>query len=204
MLEQFFGSKTRFELLNIFFNNANSNFYVRELVKISGMQLNSIRRELGNLENLGIIEEHKNYKAPDEFTNKIKCNLPIRRKYFRLNKDFLLLKEIECLIIKSKLLLEKKLIDRLNNLGEIKKLILTGIFTGVKKSSIDILIIGDNIEGKRVSELIDKFGHYVNRDINYAVLSEEEYKYRWGIKDKFLFSILDQEKIVIDNKKEKN
>ncbi|MFH1191916.1 MAG: hypothetical protein V1655_00395 [bacterium] len=196
MLEQFFGSKTRMELLNFYFSNINKSFYVRELVKLTGMQLNSIRRELDNLVKFGILMEDKEYKpVSNSFTNE-QCNLPIKRKYYKLNNNFVLYKEIETLMLKSKLLLENNLIKKLKELGKIKSLILTGIFIGVKDSSIDILIIGE-VDKNKLKELIHKFGTYVNKDLNYSVLSEEEYKYRLNIKDRFLFDILEKEKIEI-------
>lgn len=198
MLEQFFGSKTRMELLNFYFNNVNKSFYVRELVKLTGMQLNSIRRELDNLVKFGILMEDKEYKpAINSFSNK-KFNLPIKRKYYKLNNNFVLYKEIETLMLKSKLLLENKLIEKLNELGKIKNLILTGIFIGLKDSSIDILIIGE-VDRHKLKDILHKFGAFINKDLNYAVISEEEYKYRLNIKDKFLFDILDKEKIEIKN-----
>lgn len=195
MLEQFFGSKTRIELLGFFFSNSDKNFYVRELVKLTGMQLNSIRRELENLTNFGIIFEDKDYNREDSLSEK-KCNLPVKRKYYKLNKDFVLYKEIETLIVKSKLLLENKLIEKLNGAGNIKIIILSGIFTGIKTSPVDILIVGD-VNKEKIKELIHKFGAYINKDINYSTLSETEYKYRWNIKDNFLFNILEHEKIEI-------
>lgn len=186
------------ELLNFYFNNVNKSFYVRELVKLTGMQLNSIRRELDNLVKFGILMEDKEYKpAINSFSNK-KFNLPIKRKYYKLNNNFVLYKEIETLMLKSKLLLENKLIEKLNELGKIKNLILTGIFIGLKDSSIDILIIGE-VDRHKLKDILHKFGTFINKDLNYAVLSEEDYKYRLNIKDKFLFDILDKEKIEIKN-----
>ncbi|MFH0856603.1 MAG: hypothetical protein V1860_01765 [bacterium] len=199
MLEQFFGSKTRTELLGFLFSEPTKNFYVRELVKLTGIQLNSIRRELENLANFGIIIEDKESKHYEKDIIDKKFNLPIKRKYYKLNKDFVLYKEIETLIVKSRLLLENKLVDKLNNAGNIKLIILSGIFTGIKTSAIDILVVGD-INKEKLKELIHKFGTYINKDINYSTLTEEEYKYRLNIKDKFLFNILDQEKIEIKNK----
>jgi len=196
MLEQFFGSKTRFKLLHFFFNHSEGSFYVRELVRKTGMQLNSIRRELENLVKFGIIFEDKAYKGSRQEMYGKNSNLPIRRKYFKINLNFVLYKELETLIIKSKLLLEHNLIEKITNLGKIKLLILTGIFTGVKNSSVDILIIG-SIDNNDFKNLISKFNKYVNRDINYSILSKEEYKYRWDIKDKFLFDIIEQDKIEI-------
>src|SRR6478609_109407 len=55
MIEQLFGSKTRVKLLQLFYSNPNRSFYVREITRKIDEQINSIRRELANLLNTGII-----------------------------------------------------------------------------------------------------------------------------------------------------
>src|SRR3954464_14696627 len=56
MFEQLFGSKTRVKLLQLFFSNPNRSFYVREITRKIDEQINSVRRELGNLLTIGIIK----------------------------------------------------------------------------------------------------------------------------------------------------
>src|SRR5438034_9731944 len=55
MIEQLFGSKTRVKLLQLFYSNPNRSFYVREITRKVDEQINSVRRELSNLLNIGII-----------------------------------------------------------------------------------------------------------------------------------------------------
>ena len=54
--EKLFGSKTRAKLLNLFFENPDKSFYVREMTRVIDEQINSVRRELMNLEAIGIIK----------------------------------------------------------------------------------------------------------------------------------------------------
>ncbi|MDO8509770.1 MAG: ArsR family transcriptional regulator, partial [bacterium] len=55
MLEHLFGSTTRVKLLQIFFSSPDRAYFMRELARLVEVQLNAIRRELANLEKLGII-----------------------------------------------------------------------------------------------------------------------------------------------------
>ena len=55
-LEKLFGSKTRTKLLSLFFGNPERSFYVREMTRVIEEQINSVRRELLNLESIGIIK----------------------------------------------------------------------------------------------------------------------------------------------------
>ena len=55
MVDQLFGSKTRVKLLKFFFANQDQEFFVRELTRLLGEQINSIRRELINLADIGVV-----------------------------------------------------------------------------------------------------------------------------------------------------
>ena len=63
-IEKLFGSKTRAKLLKLFFGSPEKSFYVREMTRVIDEQINSVRRELLNLENIGIIKS-------ETFDNKI-------------------------------------------------------------------------------------------------------------------------------------
>ena len=56
-LEQMFGSKTRARLMCLFLQHQEDAFFVRELARKIGAQLNSVRRELENLADLDLILE---------------------------------------------------------------------------------------------------------------------------------------------------
>ena len=59
MFEQLFGSKTRVKVLNLFLNNEERSFYVREITRRVNEQINSVRRELSNLKNLNILSSKR-------------------------------------------------------------------------------------------------------------------------------------------------
>src|SRR5215212_3413664 len=60
MVDALFGSKTRVKLLHLFLNNPNRSFYVREITRKVDEQINSVRRELANMLNIGIITTSEN------------------------------------------------------------------------------------------------------------------------------------------------
>ena len=62
--EKLFGSKTRAKLLQLFFESPEKSFYVREMARVIDEQINSVRRELLNLESIDIIKK-------ETFDNKI-------------------------------------------------------------------------------------------------------------------------------------
>src|SRR5690606_39962734 len=55
MIDALFGSKTRVKLLNLFLSNPGKSFYVREITRLIDEQINSVRRELSNMLEVGVI-----------------------------------------------------------------------------------------------------------------------------------------------------
>jgi predicted transcriptional regulator len=55
MIDALFGSKTRVKLLHLFLNNPGQSFFVREITRKIDEQINSVRRELANMIQVGII-----------------------------------------------------------------------------------------------------------------------------------------------------
>src|SRR5690349_2666883 len=138
MIEQLFGSKTRVKLLQLFYSNPNRSFYVREITRKIDEQINSVRRELANLLNTGII-------VSDNTNNRL---------YYEVNQSYEYYDPLLAIFgkpasgtkIKSTKASPKIASpedDRLKALGHLELVIYTGQFTRDESSGIDILIVGD-------------------------------------------------------------
>lgn len=202
MLEQLFGSKTRVKLLRLFLNHPDRPYFVRELTRELKSQINAVRRELDNLESMDIINikivDEKEEKETKEAKVKGKIKKPKikQKKYFVINQNFILYPELKALLLKAEVLVEQDLIKRIKELGNISYLVLTGIFVGLKDFPVDILCVG-RVDQKRMKKVIRKFERELGREINYTVMPTQEFKYRRDVTDKFLYSILDNKKVVI-------
>lgn len=187
MLEQLFGSQTRVRLLQLFLNNPSQKFFVRELTRIIDSQINAVRRELANLVDLGVLieveESGETQKGP-------------KMKYYQVVPDFILYSELKSMIQKTQFIIEREFASDIMKTGDIKYFALTGSFVGEKSIPTDILMIGV-VDKKKVGTIISKFEKKFNREINYTVLTPEEFNYRRNVADKFIYSILDGKKIVM-------
>lgn len=180
MIEQLFGSRTRVKLLKLFLTNPNTAFFVRELTRKIDEQLNSVRRELANLTNLGMVLSNSH----DD------------KKFFQLNPAFVLNEELKAVLLKSQLLTEQDLIKRLREAGKIKYLALTGLFTGAKSTATDILIVG-KVDKNLLTRVIDRFQKEVGKEVNYTVLSTREFNERRSLGDKFIVTVLNSPKVIV-------
>ncbi|HLD86377.1 MAG TPA: winged helix-turn-helix domain-containing protein [Patescibacteria group bacterium] len=180
MLEQLFGSRTRVKLLRLFLTNPTVPFYVREISRKVDEQLNSVRRELANLTRLGVVGSIAERD----------------KKYYQLNTSFVLAQELKAVLLKSQLLMEQDLIKRIRELGKVKYLALTGMFTGAKQAATDILVVG-KVDRNLLVRVIERFQREVGKEVNYTLFSSREYNERRGLGDKFLLSILNSPQMVI-------
>ncbi len=207
MLLKLFGSNTRVELLKLFLVDQDKKYYIRQLARDLNLHLNSVRRELDNLEQFGIfasefvegetsVDIHNDIEDDKNKEKKISPKLKQERKYYKVNTEFPLVEEVKSLIMKSYVLHKKDFIDKLKLVGDIAILILTGIFTNDKDPSVDLLIVGEFNKDK-LSKVIKNFEKEIGREINYTSMNLGEFKYRKGITDIFLRNILGAKKIVV-------
>ncbi len=186
-LEQLFGSKTRARLLGLFLQNPEEVYFVRELTRKIDAQLNSVRRELENLLALGAVisaERPEDAKGSD------------KKKYYTANVEFMLFDDLASLLQKSKILLKKNLVHQIESKGKIDYLSFTGKFVGEQDVPTDIVIVG-SIDQKALQKVVKGFETELGDEINYTLMPREEFLYRKQITDRFLFSILEREQVVM-------
>ncbi|OGG87617.1 hypothetical protein A3B87_00680 [Candidatus Kuenenbacteria bacterium RIFCSPHIGHO2_02_FULL_39_13] len=199
MLEDLFGSKTRAKLLTLFFNNIDSAFYVRGIARDLKENINSIRREVLNLEKLGIIKSVPLDKI-DVPKEELARDKQENRKYYQVNKEYTMFNELHSLIIRSKLLVDKAMLEKLKEMNGIKLLVLSGIFVSDVRARTDILIMG-NVDKNKIRRLISGMEKNFSNPIRYSVMTQKEFDYRNQMTDKFLFEIMEGKKhVVVDRR----
>ena len=186
MLNQLFGSEARVKILNIFLTKPDGQYYLRGLARDLGLQVNSVKRELLNLENIGLLSQ-----TAGEVKNK-------EKKYYIVNRDFLLFSEIKSLFIKAQMLSTREFAENVQKICTPKLFILTGFFSDNSESKTDLLIVG-KISRDKFTKLLKEYEESVGREINYTIMDEKEFFYRREIFDVFLHKIIDGKKLVISD-----
>ncbi len=184
MLKQLFTSGARIKLLEIFLLNPDGEFFIRELTRKLDEQINSIRRELGNLKSVGLL------------LSRIKN----RKKFYVVNKGFLLFNELRSIIMKASASLDN-LIKKLQKIGQIELLVISGIFLE-KSSPTDLFIVGD-ADKQEIEDLLTREIE-TKRPIKISIINKEDFLYRLKINDKFVMELLnDPENVIAVNRLEK-
>lgn len=177
MLKRLFTSNTRVKLLTLFLTHPEDEFYIRELTRRLNEQINSIRRELDNLRKVGLL----------------KTRSKNRKKFYIVNKDFILFKELRSMVMKG-MSDKENIVKNLTQYGEVDVIVLSGQFVD-KDTPIDLLLVG-RIERRDLENYFDN-ELQTKRPVRFSVMNREEYQYRRKCNDKFLYDILDDKENII-------
>ena len=181
-LSDFFLSKVRVKLLKIFLNNPEKIFYVRELVRLADEEINAIRRELLRMDDNGMV--YKENRG--------------NRLYYGFKKDYLYYSELIQLVAKSSGLGGKILKER-NRLGKIRYALLSGKFVRKrprKETDVDLLVVGDVVM-TQLAALVDKYEKSYKRELNFSVMTKDEFDFRKNRRDPFIYQILLDSRVML-------
>ena len=185
LIEQLFGSKTRVKLLHLFTTNPNRAFYVREITRKIDEQINSVRRELANLLTIGVISSENSNNRLYYEVDQSYVHYPALKNIFENIEDSEHVQDDQ----------EK----RFRDIGSIKAVYMLGKFARDESKPVDLFIVGD-INQTKLEKLVKELEEEQNTELNYAVMSEEDFSYRTRIADKFVMSVVEAKKnVVIDD-----
>ena len=180
-IEKLFGSKTRAKLLQLFFTSPRKSFYVREITRVIEEQINSVRRELTNLESIGVIKN-------ETYDNKVYYSANQQHPFCRPLMEIFAKRYSSA---KANDVHESTWAEYIRPVKKyVKALIVTNRLPG--QDGIDLLVIGDDRTKKltRWAEVVEK---KQGKPLNYVIMSRDDYLYRKSVRDHFISDILEME-----------
>jgi hypothetical protein len=179
MIDALFGSKTRVKLLHLFLNNPGKAFYVREITRLIDEQINSVRRELSNMLEVGII-------TSDSADNKLYYEINQRYEYYVPFRAIFTDEQMEAGKNSKSGVVWQELIKELPG---VRLAICAGVLVKGSTSNVDLLVVGD-VSTTKLKNAIKQIERKEARELNYSVLSYDEFYYRLSVRDKFITEIL--------------
>ena len=175
LLSDLITSKTRVKILALFLDNPNDMFHVREVVRRVGEEINAVRRELIHLEKKGILKREPR----------------VNRVYYYLDKNYPHFFDLLSIQAKNTGLGANIIKNRIR-LGKIKFAMLSGKFArGIRDNpeEVDLLVVG-TVVLPELSLLIKEEEEKRKHEINYTVMTEEEFNFRKRRRDPFITSVI--------------
>lgn len=209
MLEKIFGSELKVKIINHFISNKdkdNSSLSHLDISRALSLRGLAWKRELEELVETGLIikkEEDKeaisevkiNSEDLEEKNKKTKKK-SADKVLFSLNKEFYIYSEIVLLFAKSRLLLAQKTLKNIEKDCKPSLMILAGKFVADKESKIDILLVGA-VSRRYFNKYLLELEEIMGEEINFSILTEDEFKYRRYVMDIFLYNIIEGNNIVL-------
>lgn len=182
MFSDLITSKSRVKLLNVFLSYPSDMFHVRELVRRTGDEINAVRRELAFLEKKGIL------------TREPRAN----RVYYYLSKSYAFY--FDFLKIGSKTIgLGEAILKNKVKMGKVKYAMFSGRFARrlpKGPEEVDLLVVG-SIVLPELALLVRDEEKRLDTEINYTVMTEEEFEFRKKKRDPFIHEILFGSRVMI-------
>jgi DNA-binding transcriptional ArsR family regulator len=182
MFSDLITSKSRVTLLNVFLSSPADMLHVRELVRRTKDEINAVRRELAFLEKKGIL------------TREPRSN----RVYYYLNKNYPFYYDLIRIGSKS-VGLGADILKNKVKLGRIKYAMFSGRFLRKMKEQpdeVDLLIVGAVVLPE-LALLVREEEKRLNAEINYTVMTEEEFSFRRKKRDPFITTILSGSRVML-------
>jgi hypothetical protein len=183
MLQALFVSKVRKKLLQIFLADPKEMYHVRGLVRLAEEEINAVRRELARMEKFGLVK-----KEPRG-----------NRLYYWFNQEFVFFNELLSMVAKTSGL-GRAIIKNRTKLGKIKFVMFSGRFIRnlerKEENEVDLLIIGEVVLPE-LAKLVRNEEAVRGREINYTVMTKDEFSFRKKRRDPFILGVLSGSRAMI-------
>ncbi|MDP1619951.1 MAG: hypothetical protein Q8M12_03060 [bacterium] len=108
-----------------------------------------------------------------------------------LNQEFSFYPELKNLISKSNIYPQCKSLANVGKIGNIKLAAISGVFINYQKGKADMIIVGDDIRRAKLKNLMSSLEAEIGKEIDFVLMSGEEFKYRLNMLDKFILEFLE-------------
>lgn len=189
ILEKIFGSATKAKLMRTFVYNPNVVFEAHGLAKKIKTRVENVKREVNVLQKAGLIKRRPTKN--DSGRTVLGAVLNPNFRYLDALRDFLL---------QVSPLSEEGLVRKLSFAGRVKMIAVSGIFINEDESRVDLLLVSDRPDEKKLKKILAEMESEFGREVSYALLSTEDFRYRLGMGDKLVRDVFDFPHKVILNK----
>jgi hypothetical protein len=188
MLKNLFVCEVRIKILRLLLLSPEKSLHVRAIVRFVGAEINAVRRELDNLVSINLLQRRQS-------SNRI---------YYTVNTLHPYYSDLIGLLAKEDGL-SYAIINKAKELGNVDFAILSKAFLRGRASSaldIDLFLVGD-VHADVLEKIVKTEEDRLGREINYAVMTSDEFKARKRTNDPFIYRVLTQSRLLLIGDEEK-
>lgn len=175
------------KIMRLFLLNKGKSFISKDIVRRSRVNPLVVRKELKLLASINFIKK----RSPTSLD-------------WSFNPSFKYAVEMEDLLVRSNTLNKGNILNDFKKVGQVKLIIISGVFIRNKDSRVDLLIVGDKMNRGKIEKEIRKLEAEIGVEIVYALFETKEFIYRLSMYDKLVRDILDFPHEILFHAKELN
>lgn len=182
MLNKILVSEARVKILKLLLLNPKRSFHIRAIVRNVDAEINAVRRELENLFEVSLVTRRQS-------SNRI---------FYQINTEHPFYTELLSLVAKEDGI-GAAIMKKAKQIGDISYAMLSLEFLRGRKSSaldVDLFIVG-SVNLDLLNFIIKEEEEKMGRELNYSVMSMEEFLSRKRTNDSFIYRILTQSRTML-------
>lgn len=187
MLRYIIPSQTRRKILNLFFSDINRQYHLRQVGRTVGEEINAVKRELDILEKAGVLNKERR----------------VNKAIYTINPKWLFFDEFLRLFTKEGSLVQS-ILKNIMRLGKARFIALSTRYSKrqkINEGEIYLLIVGTIVLPEVIAIVSHEEKSY-GSEINYTVMTEEEFAFRKKNNDPFIWKFLRGGLIMIKGEEE--
>jgi len=182
VLDKLLSSSARVKVLRLLLLNEARRYYQREIAELTGLPIQAVQREGARLTEIGLLRRVEDGN----------------RVYLQANPACPIFPELKRILLKT-VALESLLSGALAGDGRIQAAFIYGSYAANQEtaaSDIDLFVIG-SISSRQLSTALSPVQAEIQREINYHLVTTEEFQERLTGGDGFLHNVLSGHKIFV-------
>lgn len=190
-IAKIFGGAGKVKVMRLFLFNPGTSYDVETVATKTKENKTLVRKELNTLEKAGLIRKKSFIKITEKGKRgKIKI-LKKKTSGYVLDQTFPYMAPLEHFLIDVSPLKGKDIVRRLKKVGNIKLVIISGVFIHDMETRVDLLVVGDHLKKGLLESSIAGIEAVLGKEIRYVAFETEDFNYRLGMYDKLIRDILD-------------
>jgi len=191
ILSKLFGSEAKVKIMRLFLFNPDQPYSPEDIATRARVPRAVVHHEATLLRKMGMLSGKRfSHMVP---VKKGKKTVMKRKNEggWVLKTSFPYLPALQNLLINTVLFKYDDIIRKLNLVGRMKLVIVSGVFIHNNDSRVDLLIVGDHIRFGALEGVIRTIESEIGKELRYAAFETEDFEYRFGMYDKLVRDILD-------------
>lgn len=175
IFESLFGSKSRARLIRFFILNPEIEYSSADVAEKTLLPRPEVSRELMRLKKMGFVKESSRKRV----------------KRYQMHPAFPFFPELKSLVSKSNVNVPSQMFQKLRMVGEVKLILVSGLFLNHPKSKADMILVINNAHRSKLQGVIAKLEAEIGRDVRFVLMDAEDLHYRLNMLDRFLIEFLE-------------